>query len=67
MSSTVGIYHVKFNSKFNSMCVCVCVYVCESMRAFGLQTKPVNPYTNIFFSIPIFSFNGYGIKLWIQN
>ena len=57
MSSAVGISYSKFNS------MCVCVYVCESMRAFGLHTKPINPYTNILFSIPIFSFNGYGIKI----
>ena len=59
MSSAVGISHIKFNN--NSKYVCVCV--CENMRAFGSHTDPTNPYTNILLSIPIFSFNGYGIKI----
>ena len=45
------------------MYVCVYVCVCESMRAFGSHTDPINPNTNVLFSIPIFSFNGYGIEI----
>ena len=62
MSSAVGISHIKFKV-IQSMCVCVCVCVCESMRAFGSHTDPINPNTNVLFSIHIFSFNGYGIKI----
>ena len=51
----------------NNFTVCVCECVCESMCAYGSHTNPIIPYTNVLFSIPIFSFNGYGSKLWVSK